>query len=49
MLIDSRCVGDVIGMLSPDAFYLQQNSHIYETNYSMFNFSVVFDPITVLD
>ena len=49
MLIDSRCVGDVIGMLLPEDFYLQQNRDIYETIYSMFNFSEVIDPITVLD
>ena len=48
MLIDSRCVGDVIGMLLPEDFYLQQNRDIYETIYSMFNFSEVIDPITVL-
>ena len=49
MLLDSRCVGDVIGMLLPEDFYLQQNRDIYETIYSMFNFSEVIDPITVLD
>ena len=39
MLIDSRCVGDVIGMLRPEEFYLQQNREIFETIYTMFNFS----------
>ena len=49
MLIDSRCIADVIGMLRPEDFYLQQNRDIYETVYSMFNYSEVVDPVTVLD
>lgn len=49
MLIDSRCVGDVIGMLRPEEFYLQQNREIFETIYTMFNFSQPIDPVTVLD
>ena len=49
MLIDSRCINDVIGILSPGDFYLQQNRDIYETIYSMYNYSEVVDPVTVLD
>ena len=49
MLIDSRCIADVIGILRPEDFYLQQNRDIYETIYSMYNFSEVVDPVTVLD
>ena len=49
MLIDSRCVSDVIGMVRPEEFYLQQNRDIFETIYSMFNFSQPIDPVTVLD
>ena len=49
MLIDSRCVAEVIGMLRPDDFFLQQNKDIYETIYTMFNFSETIDPVTVLD
>ncbi len=49
MLIDSRCVGDVIGILRPEDFYLQQNREIYETIYTMFNFSQTIDPVTVLE
>ena len=49
ILIDSRCVPDVIGALGPDDFYLQQNREIYETIYTMFNFSQTIDPVTVLD
>ena len=49
MLIDSRCVPDVIEQLRPDDFYLKQNKDIYETIYSMFNYSLTIDPVTVLD
>ena len=49
ILIDSRCVADVIGILTPEDFYLQQNRDIYETVYTMFNFSQTIDPVTVLD
>ena len=49
MLIDERCVPDVIGMLRPEEFYLRQNREIYETIYAMFNFSERIDPVTVLD
>ena len=49
ILIDSRCVTDVIGLLKPEDFYLQQNREIYETIYTMFNFSQTIDPVTVLD
>ena len=49
ILIDSRCLTDVIGILRPEDFYLQQNREIYETIYTMFNFSQTIDPVTVLD
>ena len=49
ILIDSRCVADVIGIVRPEDFYLQQNREIYETIYTMFNFSQTIDPVTVLD
>ena len=49
ILIDSRCLTDVIGILRPEDFYLKQNREIYETMYTMFNFSQTVDPVTVLD
>lgn len=49
MLIDARCVPDVVGILRPDDFYLTQNKEIYEAIYTMFNFSQVIDPVTVLE
>ena len=49
ILIDSRCVADVIGIVRPEDFYLQQNKEIFEAVYTMFNFSETIDPVTVLD
>ncbi len=49
ILIDSQCVSDVIGILKPEDFYLEQNREIYEAIYTMFNFSQTIDPVTVLD
>ena len=49
MLIDSRCVPEVIDKLRADDFYLRQNREIYETIYSMFNYSLTIDPVTVLE
>ena len=49
ILIDSRCLTDVIGILHAEDFFLQQNREIYETIYTMFNFSQTIDPVTVLD
>ena len=49
MLIDERCVSDVIGLVRPDDFYLKHNREIYETIYAMFNFSERIDPVTVLN
>ena len=49
ILIDSRCLTDVIGILHAEDFYLEQNQQIYQTIYTMFNFSQTIDPVTVLD
>jgi|InofroStandDraft_1065614.scaffolds.fasta_scaffold04951_3 replicative DNA helicase len=49
MLIDPRCVSEVIDKLRTDDFYIRQNKEIYETIYSMFNYSLTIDPVTVLE
>ncbi len=49
ILIDSRCLTDVIGILRAEDFYFQQNREIYTAIYTMFNFSQTIDPVTVLD
>ena len=49
ILIDSHCLPDVIGILRPEDFYLKQNREIYETIYTMFNYSLSIDLVTVLE
>ena len=49
ILIDEGCVPQVIEALKPEDFYLRQNREIYETICSMFNYSEIIDPVTVLD
>jgi len=49
ILIDSRCVSDIIGVLRPEDFYQKHNRDIFETIYSMFNFSQVIDPVTLVE
>ena len=48
MLIDQRCIPDVMEKLRPDEFYLKLNRDIYETVYAMFSYSQTIDPVTVL-
>ena len=48
MLIDSRCIPDVLEKLKPDEFYIRLNRDIYETIYAMFSYSMAIDPVTVL-
>ena len=48
ILIDSRCVGEVVGILRPEDFYLKRNEEIYETIFRMFGMSQPIDPVTVL-
>ncbi|NLT39315.1 MAG: replicative DNA helicase [Clostridiales bacterium] len=49
MLIDSRCIPDIIDKLKPECFYLEKNREIFEIIYSMFTYSQIIDPVTVLD
>lgn len=49
MLIDSRCIGDVIGAVKSEDFYSETNKNIFDTIYSMFNYSMVIDAVTVLE
>ena len=49
MILDARCVPEIIGMLNADDFYSVTNRDIYNTIFSMFNFSKSIDPVTVLD
>jgi len=49
ILIDSRCVPDVVERLRPDDFYMRQNRELYEVLYGMFSRFETIDPVTVLD
>ncbi len=43
MLIDARCIPEVLEKLKPDEFYIQLNRDIYETIYAMFSYSISVD------
>ena len=49
MLIDPRCIADVIGRVRAEDFYVQTNREIFETVFAMFSFGETVDPVTVLD
>ena len=49
MLIDERCVKDVMDKLRPDDFYMRQNREIFETIYTMFSYAKPIDGITVCE
>jgi replicative DNA helicase len=49
MLIDARCIPQVIEKLKPEDFYIRQNREIFETIYSMFTLSQKIDPVTLAD
>ena len=49
MLIDDRCVSEVVARLTPDDFYMRQNRELYQVLFGMFNRFETIDPVTVLD
>ena len=49
MLIDERCVPEVVARLSPDDFYMRQNRELYQVLFAMFNRFETIDPVTVLN
>ena len=49
ILIDSRCITEVVGLLKPEDFYQQQNREIFETIYTMFSYARPVDGITVCE
>ena len=49
MLIDPRCVPEVLEKLKADEFYVKLNRDIYETIFAMFSYGQTIDPVTVLD
>ena len=49
MLIDPRCVPEVLEHLKADEFYTKLNRDICETMFAMFSYGQTIDPVTVLD
>ena len=49
MLIDPRCIPDVVDKVSAADFFITANRDIFETVYTMFAYGQTIDPITVLD
>ena len=49
MLIDERCVPDVMERLRPDDFYMRQNRELFQVMFSMFSRFETVDPVTVAD
>ena len=49
MLIDPRCVPEVLEKLKADEFYIRLNRDIFETMSVMFSYGQIIDPVTVLD
>ena len=49
MLLDAECIPNVIGKVHASDFYVKVNRDIFETIYSMFNYSMVIDPVTVIE
>lgn len=49
MLIDSRCIPQVVEALNAEDFYLEQNQALFTAIRSMFSHAKVIDPVTVLE
>ena len=49
MLIDAKCIPEVLEKLKADEFYVKINKDIFETIFSMFSYGLTIDPVTVLD
>ena len=49
MLIDPRCIAEVVKKLRADEFYVTANRNVYETILAMFAYGQTVDPVTVLD
>jgi replicative DNA helicase len=49
MLIDPKCVPDVVDKVKSAEFYIDMNREIFDTILSMFMLGIPIDPVTVLD
>lgn len=49
MLIDPKCIPEVVDKVKAAEFYIQVNREIFETVFSMFAYGQTVDPVTVID
>ena len=49
MLIDPRCIAEVVKKLRADEMYVRANRDVYETILAMFSYGQTVDPVTVID
>ena len=49
MLIDPRCIAEVVKKLRADEVYVRANRDVYETILAMFSYGQTVDPVTVID
>ncbi len=49
MLIDPRCITEVIDKVKSQDFYIEANRDIFDTVFAMFAYGQTVDPVTVLD
>ena len=49
MLIDPRCIAEVVKKLRAEEFYVRANRDVYETILAMFSYGQTVDPVTVID
>ena len=49
MLIDARCIPEVLEHLKADEFYNKLNRDMFDTINHMFSYGMTIDPVTVLD
>ncbi|MCD7861387.1 MAG: replicative DNA helicase [Oscillospiraceae bacterium] len=49
MLIDPECVPDVLKDVRAEHFYQRVNREIFETIFTMFNYGLTIDPVTVIE
>ena len=49
MLIDPKCIPEVLEKLKDEEFYIKMNRDLYETMNTMFAYGQTIDPVTVLN
>ena len=49
MIIDPRCVADIVGLLRAEDFYSERNRDVFSAIFSMFSYGLAIDPVTILE